>query len=198
MLKNDELGSLLSLCRSWTRASTKGADSISLDVICKLLMLPTTGLDHVRTKTYPTVPPYEVLDVSLQVENNSPKRRTSSTRTKGQPRQTETSADKDRDRKNGPQRTNADVRFFARVINRNLGNSCDPLHNHVGNVRDNLYRPSKVCSLSLARDDFVIDLASRNVVVAGELNTEISDGAKTISATSYTGSHPRVFRCYLS
>lgn len=72
------------------------------------------------------------------------------------------------------QHTNANIRFLARVIDRDLGNSGDPFLDGIGDVRDHLNGLSEVIATAFALNHGLVDLSSCDVVIAGQLDSKVS------------------------
>jgi len=68
----------------------------------------------------------------------------------------------------------ADIGLFARVIDRYPRHLFDPVLNRIGDVRNDLYGFTQIVSLALAFDDVLVNLASGDVVVAGQSDVEVT------------------------
>lgn len=66
------------------------------------------------------------------------------------------------------------IRLLSRIINRYTRNLLDPFLNSICDVRDDLHSLAQVVALSLTLDDVLVDLAGRDVVVAGEGDVEVT------------------------
>jgi hypothetical protein len=68
----------------------------------------------------------------------------------------------------------AHVWLLARVVYRYPRNPLDPFLDRIGDVWNDLHGLAKIVSASLALNDLLVDLASCNVVVAGEGDVEVA------------------------
>jgi hypothetical protein len=68
----------------------------------------------------------------------------------------------------------ANIRLFARVIDRYPRDLLDPVLNRIGDVGHDLYRLAQVVALALALNDVLVDFARGDVVVAGEGDVEVA------------------------
>lgn len=68
----------------------------------------------------------------------------------------------------------AHVGLLARVVNRYARNLLDPFLDRVCDVRDDLHGLTQIVAPALALDDLLVDLAGRDVVVAGEGDVEVA------------------------
>lgn len=69
---------------------------------------------------------------------------------------------------NSPKLNNADIGLLARAVDGDDGHALDPVLDRVGHMGHDLHRPAKVVAAALLVDDIQVDLAGRDVVLAGE------------------------------
>ena len=69
---------------------------------------------------------------------------------------------------------NANIRLLTSIVDWDLSDSLDPILDRLDNVWNDLYSMSKVITASFFEDDMLIDLSSRNVVVAGQCDVEVA------------------------
>jgi hypothetical protein len=74
---------------------------------------------------------------------------------------------------NSPKLNNADIGLLARAVDGDDRHPLDPVLDRVGHMGHDLHRPAKVVAATLLVDDIQVDLAGRDVVLAGEANGEI-------------------------
>lgn len=65
-----------------------------------------------------------------------------------------------------PKLNDANIRLLVRAIDRDPGYTLDPLLDSVDDMRYNLHRDTKVSSSPLLLEDFGVDLAGGDVVIA--------------------------------
>jgi hypothetical protein len=68
----------------------------------------------------------------------------------------------------------AHIRCLVRVVDRDACNALNPVLDRVCEVGDNLHSTSKVITATLAFNDVLVDLASRNVVLTRQSDVEVA------------------------
>jgi hypothetical protein len=69
---------------------------------------------------------------------------------------------------------NADIGLLARVVDRYPRHFLDPVLDGIGNVGDDLHGFTQIVALALALNDVLVDLAGRDIVVAGQGDVEVA------------------------
>lgn len=68
----------------------------------------------------------------------------------------------------------AHVGCLVRIVDRYPRDPLDPVLDGIGQVRDNLHRAAEVVASTLTLDNMLVDLSSRNVVLASQGDVEVS------------------------
>jgi len=72
------------------------------------------------------------------------------------------------------QLNDADIRPLIRIVHRYLRDPLDPVLDGVGDVRHHLHGAAEVVASPLALDDGLVDLAGRDVVLAGDGDVQVA------------------------